>query len=113
MFRVRLPLLGRLLIMSLVSGAVAADRPNIVIILADEPTGNLDPELSKEIMGLFEQFNQVGVSVLIATHDHELISRLGHRLLTLKQGKLERDGRTADLIGETVAVAAADAGAEL
>ena len=77
------------------------NRPKI--LLADEPTGNLDPELAAEIMHLFEQFNQVGVSVLIATHDHELISRLDHRLLTLKQGKLERDGRTADLIGETVA----------
>jgi cell division transport system ATP-binding protein len=72
------------------------------ILLADEPTGNLDPELSREIMELFEQFNQVGVSVLIATHDHDLISRIDHRLLTLKQGRLFRDGRTGDLIGETV-----------
>jgi cell division transport system ATP-binding protein len=75
------------------------------LLLADEPTGNLDPELSKEIMQLFEQFNQVGVSVLIATHDHDLISRMDHRLLTLKQGRLDRDGSTADLIGETVAAA--------
>ncbi len=67
------------------------------LLLADEPTGNLDPELSREIMGLFEQFNQVGVSVLIATHDHDLISRLDYRLLTLRQGKLERDGQTAEL----------------
>jgi len=67
------------------------------LLLADEPTGNLDPALSREIMGLFEQFNQVGVSVLIATHDHDLISRLDHRLLTLTQGKLERDGRTTEL----------------
>lgn len=67
------------------------------LLLADEPTGNLDPELSREIMGLFEQFNQVGVSVLIATHDHDLISRLDHRLLTLKQGKLERDGWTSEM----------------
>ena len=73
------------------------------LLLADEPTGNLDPELSKEIMQLFEQFNQVGVTVLIATHDHDLISRMDHRLLTLKQGRLDRDGSTADLIGETVA----------
>jgi len=67
------------------------------LLLADEPTGNLDPELSREIMGLFEQFNQVGVSVLVATHDHDLISRLDYRLLTLKQSKLERDGRTAEM----------------
>ncbi|HHI94447.1 MAG TPA: cell division ATP-binding protein FtsE [Gammaproteobacteria bacterium] len=67
------------------------------LLLADEPTGNLDPELSREIMGLFEQFNQVGVTVLVATHDHDLIAQLDHRLLILKQGRLERDGQTAEL----------------
>lgn len=71
------------------------------LLLADEPTGNLDPELSREIMGLFEQFNQVGVSVLIATHDHDLISRMDHRLLSLNQGKLERDGRSSELASES------------
>ncbi len=58
------------------------------ILLADEPTGNLDPELSAEIMNLFEQFNQVGVTVLIASHDLALISRLHHRIITLRQGCL-------------------------
>jgi cell division transport system ATP-binding protein len=58
------------------------------ILLADEPTGNLDPDLSKEIMGLFEQFNQVGVTVLIASHDLSLIARLPHRMMTLRQGEL-------------------------
>ncbi len=58
------------------------------MILADEPTGNLDPELSIEIMHLFEQFMQVGVTVLIATHDQELVSRMGYRTLTLDQGQL-------------------------
>lgn len=67
------------------------------LLLADEPTGNLDPELSKEIMGLFEEFNRVGVSVLVATHDHDLISRLDHRLLTLSGGRLTHDGRTTEL----------------
>ncbi|HEB96264.1 MAG TPA: cell division ATP-binding protein FtsE [Sedimenticola thiotaurini] len=61
------------------------------VVLADEPTGNLDPELSREIMQLFERFNQVGVTLLIATHDLELISRLGRRTLTLEQGRLLRD----------------------
>jgi len=59
-----------------------------VLLLADEPTGNLDPELSAEIMDLFEQFNQVGTSVLIATHDLGLIDRNKHRVLTLEQGRL-------------------------
>ncbi len=59
------------------------------LILADEPTGNLDPDLSAEIMQLFEQFQQVGVSVLIASHDINLLSRMGHRILTLEQGQLQ------------------------
>ncbi|MDH5325454.1 MAG: cell division ATP-binding protein FtsE [Gammaproteobacteria bacterium] len=68
------------------------------VLLADEPTGNLDPELSREIMSLFEQFNQVGVTVLIATHDLELISRLNHRLIALKGGALVADGPTQELL---------------
>jgi cell division transport system ATP-binding protein len=58
------------------------------LILADEPTGNLDPELSAEVMTMFEQFMQVGVTVLIATHDLELVNRLGHRVLNLDKGRL-------------------------
>jgi len=59
------------------------------ILLADEPTGNLDPELSQEIMHLFGQFNQVGVTVLIATHDLDLVERMGIRRLILKEGRLQ------------------------
>jgi len=62
------------------------------ILLADEPTGNLDPTLSAEIMQLFEEFNQVGVTVLIASHDLALISRLHHRIITLRQGRLVATG---------------------
>jgi len=58
------------------------------IIIADEPTGNLDPELSAEIMILFEQFQQVGVTVLIASHDISLITQLNHRVLKLDHGQL-------------------------
>lgn len=58
------------------------------ILLADEPTGNLDPELSREIMALFSAFNRVGVTVFIATHDHDLIKRMPHRQITLHQGRL-------------------------
>ncbi|MGB0444535.1 MAG: cell division ATP-binding protein FtsE [Porticoccaceae bacterium] len=56
------------------------------ILLADEPTGNLDPELSSEIMNLFQRFQNVGVTVLIATHDIDLINRLNHRIVRLEQG---------------------------
>ncbi|MDP1932591.1 MAG: cell division ATP-binding protein FtsE [Gammaproteobacteria bacterium] len=65
------------------------NRPQI--LLADEPTGNLDPELAAETMLLFEQFNQVGVSMLIASHDLSLITRLRHRILTLHNGQLIKD----------------------
>ena len=58
------------------------------LLLADEPTGNLDPALSAEIMRLFEQFNQVGVTVLIASHDLALISRMQHRIMTLREGHM-------------------------
>ena len=62
------------------------------IVLADEPTGNLDPELSAEIMSLFQQFNQVGVSLLIASHDLGLIARMKYRTITLKDGSVVADG---------------------
>ncbi len=66
------------------------NRPRI--ILADEPTGNLDPELSNEVMKVFQQFQSVGVCLLVASHDRELIARLNCRTLTLEQGKLIGDG---------------------
>jgi cell division transport system ATP-binding protein len=61
------------------------------LLLADEPTGNLDPTLSAEIMRLFEQFNQIGVSVLVASHDLGLIATMKYRILTLKNGHLISD----------------------
>ncbi|MBU0499796.1 MAG: cell division ATP-binding protein FtsE [Gammaproteobacteria bacterium] len=61
------------------------------VLLADEPTGNLDPRLSAEIMALFERFNQVGVTLLIASHDVSLIRRMGKRILVLDQGALTHD----------------------
>ena len=63
------------------------NRP--ALLLADEPTGNLDPALSQEIMNLFDQFNQVGVSVLIATHDLDLVARMGKRQIVLHDGRLQ------------------------
>jgi cell division transport system ATP-binding protein len=58
------------------------------ILLADEPTGNLDPELSLDILRLFEAFNNVGVTVLIATHDLSLIAQMPHRMLILQKGTI-------------------------
>jgi cell division transport system ATP-binding protein len=57
-----------------------------LIILADEPTGNLDPDLSLEIMNLFREINARGTTVIVATHDRELIRRVGRRTLTLDRG---------------------------
>ncbi len=61
------------------------------LLLADEPTGNLDPELSLEIMRLFSRFNQVGVTVLIASHDMNLIRDMKQRVLTLQEGCLSAE----------------------
>jgi len=64
------------------------------LLIADEPTGNLDPDLSLEIMRLFERFHEVGVTVLIASHDLHLIGQLGHRRIELSDGRLS-GGETA------------------
>lgn len=61
-------------------------RPHL--LLADEPTGNLDPALSAEIMRLFERLNETGTSMLIATHDLSLVERMGHRRIDLDHGRL-------------------------
>ena len=65
-------------------GRALVNEPTI--ILADEPTGNLDPDLSLEIMNLFREINARGTTVLVATHDRELIRRVGRRTLSLNHG---------------------------
>jgi len=57
-------------------------------LLADEPTGNLDPELAYEIMTLFKEINNRGTTVLVATHDRELITRMGKRVIYLENGRV-------------------------
>jgi cell division transport system ATP-binding protein len=58
------------------------------LVLADEPTGNLDPDLSLEIMNLFREINARGTTVVVATHDRELIRRVGRRSVTLDHGRI-------------------------
>ncbi|MDE0450863.1 MAG: ATP-binding cassette domain-containing protein [Gammaproteobacteria bacterium] len=65
------------------------NRPNL--ILADEPTGNLDPGLSRDVMGLFVNFRRIGATVIVASHDHELIESMGVRVIELDQGRVVRD----------------------
>ncbi|MEO8504268.1 MAG: cell division ATP-binding protein FtsE [Acidobacteriota bacterium] len=67
------------------------------ILLADEPTGNLDPDLSREILDLFVDLNLRGTTVLLATHDRVLIERLGRRVLTLERGLLIQDRPRSNL----------------
>jgi cell division transport system ATP-binding protein len=62
------------------------------LILADEPTGNLDPDLSLEIMNLFRDINSRGTTVLVATHDRELIRRVGRRTIALDHGRVAEAG---------------------
>jgi cell division transport system ATP-binding protein len=71
-----------------IARAVVARPP---LLLADEPTGNLDPDLSREIFQLFERFHHVGVTLMIATHDLGLIRVMRHRTFTLHEGRLVDD----------------------
>jgi len=80
------------------------NRPEI--LLADEPTGNLDPGLSAEILRLLLDINHRGTTVIFATHDRELIDRVGRRVLTLDRGRLIDD---RELLGK---LAKAEAAAE-
>jgi cell division transport system ATP-binding protein len=71
-----------------IARAIVAMPP---ILLADEPTGNLDPDLSRDLFGLFRQVNAQGVTVLIASHDLSLIREMGQRVLVLSGGRLIDD----------------------
>jgi cell division transport system ATP-binding protein len=59
-----------------------------MLLLADEPTGNLDPAMAQEIMALFQDVNARGTTVLVATHDREMIQRMGKRVITLDHGRV-------------------------
>jgi cell division transport system ATP-binding protein len=72
-------------------------RPKLLI--ADEPTGNLDPDLSLEVMRIFRRFNEVGVTVLIASHDIALIDQLGCRRIPLENGSLQEEDEE-DVVAE-------------
>jgi len=66
------------------------NRP--LIVLADEPTGNLDPDLALQIIEVFKEINAQGTTVVVATHDRELIRRMSRRVLTLAHGRLAPEG---------------------
>lgn len=64
---------------------------NPSIIIADEPTGNLDPILSGEIMSLFDKINSLGATVVVVTHDLELVRQFNHRIVTIENGRIVSD----------------------
>lgn len=70
-----------------------------MLLIADEPTGNLDPDLSLEVMRIFRRFNEVGVTLLIASHDIALIDQLGCRRIALADGKLYEE-QEDDIVAE-------------
>ena len=73
------------------------NRPSI--LLADEPTGNLDTEYAQEIMAIFNAFHQVGATLLISTHDESILKNTGLRVLALKQGELQATSPSAASAG--------------
>ncbi|MCM2268520.1 MAG: cell division ATP-binding protein FtsE [Thermoanaerobaculia bacterium] len=81
------------------------------ILIADEPTGNLDPDLSREIVRLFLEIHRRGTTVIFATHDRQLIERVGHRALILARGRLIEDRRLppGEFAGEAPAPASVEA----
>ncbi len=83
--------------------------PNL--ILADEPTGNLDPDLSLDIMNLFREINARGTTVVVATHDRELIRRVGRRAIALESGRLIDTDERASGAGDGPSRVRSDAGA--
>ena len=70
------------------------NRPDI--LLCDEPTGNLDPKNSREIMALLEQANSQGTTVIVVTHNMELVQEMGKRVITLRQGVITGDSSGRD-----------------
>ncbi len=74
------------------------NRPEVII--ADEPTGNLDPETSKEIMRIFEEINRRGTTLIMATHDREIVDRMQKRVVELKKGMIIRDTKSGGYTNE-------------
>lgn len=67
---------------------------NPSLIIADEPTGNVDPAMSMEIVGLLTEINRCGTTVIMVTHEHSLVTRFGHRTVILENGRVAADKRT-------------------
>ena len=66
------------------------------VVIADEPTGNLDPETSWEIMNIFEEINNRGTTIVMATHNREIVNTIKHRVIAIEAGKIARDEQRGD-----------------
>ena len=66
-----------------------ANNPKLLI--CDEPTGNLDPDTSMEIMKVLENINNLGTTIIMATHDRDIVNRMGKRVIVIESGRLKRD----------------------
>ena len=73
---------------------------NPPLLIADEPTGNIDPELSLEIVELLNEINKYGTTVVMVTHEHELVSRFNRRVITIDHGSVVGDGSLNDDWGD-------------
>ncbi len=81
-----------------IARAVVSKPP---LLIADEPTGNLDPDLAIEVMRLFKRFQEVGVTVVVATHDLHIVREFGQRVIVLENGQVHGDA--ADTLPSVVA----------
>jgi cell division transport system ATP-binding protein len=88
-----------------IARAVVSKPP---VLIADEPTGNLDPDLSLEVMQIFRRFNEVGVTVLVASHDIRLLERFGLRRVRLEGGRIQDEMRQAPSQADGAAPALVD-----
>lgn len=68
------------------------NRPDLVV--ADEPTGNLDPVSTREVISIFEKINKLGTTIILATHNKEVVDSLGRRVVTMEKGKIIRDDKS-------------------
>ena len=81
-------------------GIARAMVNNPAMIIADEPTGNLDPENSAVIMSIFDAINKRGTTVLVATHDKEMVNRMRKRVVALAEGRIVRDEQNGGYVNE-------------
>src|SRR5436305_1677746 len=80
--------------------SVHIDKGEFVFIVCDEPTGNLDPDTSVGIMQLLYRINMSGTTILMVTHDREMVDKMRKRVIQLEDGRLARDERRGGYAGE-------------